>query len=185
MLYFSPPKLHLLTGPVNTIFKAMEKEWPDVANWTRACRVEKDEYHGGTFNGNSCRKLLRSSDLLRSICPPMCLKYADVFKAFNCVVESCYGDEVSPDFENHIQEFRHTFEGLDISVTPKIHCVLHHVPQFCQRYSCGLGKHSEQASESVHAHFKSFWAKYKVPKSHPEYAARLLRAVKEFNCNHF
>ena len=106
----------------------------------------------------------------------MRLKYADVFKAFNCVVESCYGDEVSPDLENHIQEFRHTFEGLDISVIPKIHCVFHHVPQFCQRYSSGLGKH---------AHFKSFWGKYKVPKSHPEYAANLLRAVKEFNCNCF
>ena len=163
----------------------MEKEWPDAINWTRACNIEKDEYHGGTFNGNSCRKLLKNTDLLRSMCPIVCLKYVSVLKAFNCVVESCYGDEISPDFENKIQEFKLTFEALDIPVTPKIHCVYYHVPQFCQHYSCGLGKHSEQASESVHAHFKNAWAKYKVHKSHPDYASNLLRTVKEFNCSHF
>ena len=153
----------------------MEKEWPQVTSWTQACSVEKDEYYGGTFNGNCCRKLLKNADLLRRICPPMFLKYADMFKAFNCVVESCYGDEVSSDFENHIHDFRRTFEVLDIPVTPKIHCIYHHVPQFCLQYSCGLGRHSEQASESVHAHFKTAWANNKLPKSHPDYAHNLLK----------
>ena len=163
----------------------MERDWPDCAKWAQLCNVEKDEYYGGTFNGNSCRKLLKNTDLLRSICPPIGLKYVSVFQAFNNVVESCYGDYLSPDFENHINEFKHAYDALEIPVTPKVHCVYYHVSQFCIKYSCGLGKHSEQASESVHAHFKSTWAKYKVPKSHPEYAVNLLKAVKEFNCTHF
>ena len=40
-----------------------------------------------------------------------------------------------------------------VNVTPKRHCIFHHVPEFCGKYG-GLGRHSEQASESVHADFK-------------------------------
>ena len=179
-----PPELHLLIGPVNTIFSAMAKEWPGAAEWAVACHVQKEDYHGGSFNGNACRALLLKSDLLRSMCPFFCLKYVEVFRAFKCVVDSCYGTELSADFEDRIHEFRHAFNALEINVTPKIHAVFHHIPQFCLKYATGLGRHSEQASESVHAHFKSTWAKYKVNQSHPDYAARLLRAVKEFNCSH-
>ena len=177
-----PPELHLLLGPVNTIFGAMEREWPDASKWTTGCHVEKDEYHGGTFNGNACRKLLKNTELLQLTCPMHCLKYVEVFRAFKCVVDTCYGTVLHPDFQVHIQQFRQSFEALEISDTPKIHAVFFHVPQFCLKYACGLGRHSEQASESVHAHFKSVWANYIVPQSHPEYSARLLRAVKDFNC---
>ena len=126
---------------------------------------------------------IKNTDILQQICPMYCLKYVEVFRAFKCVVDTCYGTVLSPNFQVHIQEFRQSFEALEIPVTPKIHAVFFHIPQFCLKHACGLGRHSEQASESVHAHFKSLWAKYKVCKSHPEYAARLLRAVKEFNCS--
>ena len=35
-----PPELHLLTGPVNTLYKAMEKLWHNASQWLVACHVQ-------------------------------------------------------------------------------------------------------------------------------------------------
>ena len=184
-LNLSPSELHLLTGPVNAIMTAMEQEWPGVSSWTNAINVDKDDYYGGTFTGNKCKKLLQETDLLRSICPPHILKYVDVLQTFEAVVNSCYGNALSHDYKTCIDAFRVAYQGLDIPITPKVHCIIHHVGQFCSKFSCGLGRHSEQASESVHARFKETWSKYKLPKCHDNYKFALLKAVKEFNCYRF
>lgn len=162
----------------------MESRWPGAAQWLAACSVEQDVYHGGTFNGNNSRKLLRNIDILRGMCPLDCLQYVTILDTFNNVVESCFGNELKSDFETRINNFKYECEASGIRLTPKMHCIFHHVPYFCKQYACGLGAHSEQASESVHALFKISWGKYKVPKSHPGYAKSLLKAVKEFNCYH-
>ena len=67
---------------------AMEKEWPEVNIWTEAVNVNKDEYYGGTFTGNKCKKLLKETDLLRSLCPSHVLKYVKVLKSFEGVVNA-------------------------------------------------------------------------------------------------
>ena len=47
-----PPELHLLTGPVNKMYSEMEAVWPAEEEWSKACNVKKEDYHGGTFAGN-------------------------------------------------------------------------------------------------------------------------------------
>ena len=156
----------------------MEKEWPEVNIWTEAVNVNKDEYYGGTFTGNNCKKLLKETDLLRSLCPSHILKYVKVLKSFEGVVNACFGNALSTDYESCIAAFKDAYEGSEIPIAPKVHCIIHHVPQFCKKFSCGLGRHSEQASESVHARFKETWGKYKLPKCHENYMFALLKAVK-------
>ena len=58
----------------------------------------------------------------------------------------------------NITAFRQAYLDLDIPVTPKIHAIFVHIPQFCKLMNVGLGRFSEQASESVHCGFKSVWA---------------------------
>lgn len=74
---------------------------------------------------------------------------------------------------------------LDVNVTPKVHAVIWHVPQFCARFNEGLGRCSEQAGESVHHDFAKTWENYKLKSlSHPEYGNSLKRAVCAYNGRH-
>ena len=58
ILLIPPPELHLLIGPVNKLYTALESVWPESENWLKSCNVKKEEYHGGSFAGNESRKLL-------------------------------------------------------------------------------------------------------------------------------
>ena len=49
-----PPELHLLLGPVNTLYKAMEV-WPNSKEWLDSCYVKQTDNHGGVFEGNDCK----------------------------------------------------------------------------------------------------------------------------------
>ena len=41
----------------------------------------------------------------------------------------------------------------DISITPKVHILTEHVPDFCKKHGYSLGWYSEQALESCHYDF--------------------------------
>lgn len=181
---FPPPELHLLLGPVNHIFNNMTKVWPDAVKWAAACHVERQAMHGGSFNGNSCMTLLNHVDILQQISPITCLKYVKVFRDFRKVVKSCYGQTLDQEYKTDIETFKKSFLELEISVTPKLHAIFHHIPEFCDKQQSGLGPWSEQASEAVHSDFKATWHKYKVPENHSSYAPQLLRAVCEYNAKH-
>ena len=69
--------------------KAFEKEFHDCAEeLARRCCVEKDSFHGGSFDGNVCHRLLQNTDSLRSICPLSALQYAECF-VFHHIVDFC------------------------------------------------------------------------------------------------
>ena len=112
----------------------------------------------------------------------MAAPYVLAFKALGDVVEACFGIELHDDFQKKIATFKDAFDALPIkTITPKIHAIFHHVPEFCQEHQIGLGLHSEQASEAVHSKFNDVWKRYKVSKNNPEYMNQLYRAVAEFN----
>ena len=46
--------------------------------------------------------------------------YVDLLVAFSMVVESCFGNEVVPGYEAHIQDFQAKYRALGITVTPKV-----------------------------------------------------------------
>ena len=180
-----PPELHLLIGPFNTIFKSMESNFPEIAAaWTKHCCVEKEAFHGGHFNGNSSKRLLNKLDFLRSISPIGCLKYIQCFDSFKTVIHSCYGYSLDENFKDHINEFKVAYMDISIPVTPKVHAIWYHIPEFCSAVNEGLARWSEQASETVHADFKQTWKKYSVSICHPAYSSRLLSAVQEYNASH-
>ena len=135
----------------------MKKIWPDAPLWLKRSNVQQSSYHGGTLQGNSCKRLLEKLDILESMCPLECLPFLAALKAFKEVVASCFGLTLKPDYIEEIRSFRSRYLDLEINVTPKVHAVFFHITEFCEKHGVGLGIYSEQASESVHAHFKKIW----------------------------
>jgi hypothetical protein len=48
-----PPELHLMLGPVNTMFNALMKKWPEAMQWADICNVSREAIHGGSFTGRN------------------------------------------------------------------------------------------------------------------------------------
>lgn len=188
---FPPPELHLLLGVVNKVFECLERMFPEISlEWAKFCNVQKELMHGGTFNGNSSRKLLKNVSFLEENLPLTFLLFAEVFNSFNIVVSSCFGKTLDENAAQHIETFKNNYLQLcsltnqKLSVTPKVHAVFHHILDFCTKADTGLGPWSEQASESVHSDFKMVWNRFKRTTSDPHYGKWLQRAVCEYNSNH-
>ena len=123
MLHLIPPaELHLLLGPVNTMFSELEELWPGADAWAKSCQAFQEGLHGGEFNGNSCMRLLHeeSTNKLESTIPSEHSAYVDAFRSFGMVVKSCYGYSVLPSFREDIEKFKESYLRLDISVTVKV-----------------------------------------------------------------
>ena len=169
---------------LSLFLSGMKKIWPNADSWLQACNIKEDPQHGGSLNGNGCRKLLRNTDKLASLCGLDCLPFVRAFKAFEKVVKSCFSLNLDIDYKTHIEHFREMYSDLGISITPKVHTVFFHVHEFCDRHQTGLGIFSEQASEAVHSNFSVTWKNYKFSDIHPEYPSQLLRAVNDYNTSH-
>lgn len=180
-----PPELHLMLGVVNYLYTKMCKDFPKTCEkWTKFCAVEREAFHGGSFNGNSCRRLLSTIDYLRSICPIGCLQFVKCFASFEKVIVSCFGKQLSEKYLGVIETFKNDFLGLNIRITPKLHAIFCHVPEYCARQNQGLGFVCEQASEAVHSDFGTFWNYYKVSTNNVRFGERFFRAVVNYNSSH-
>ena len=180
-----PPELHLLIGPVNTLYNELSRIWDGSESWIKACNVKRTEYHGGSFAGNDSRMLLKNVAKLKNLCPEYCTPFVQAFEAFNSVVSSCYGKTLLPDYVTNLEYFKEKYLALSINVTPKIHAVMYHVEEFCSQTGMGLGPWSEQTSEALHHDFNRMWENFKIKDmDHPSYSTNLLRAVSMYNSQH-
>ena len=181
-----PPELHLMTGPMNTMYSGLESLWPESENWLKSCNIEKTDYHGGCFTGPDTKKLLKNIDRIEAMTPNSAVhRYVNTLNAFNDVVSACYGDDLQLDYANKIKVFSGEYRKLGINITPKIHAVMFHIEEFCTLTGRGLAPWSEQTSESIHHDFKPTWDNFKVKSvDNPKYSEHLLRAVQTYNGKH-
>jgi hypothetical protein len=184
--FIPPPELHLMLGVVNRIFDELDKIWGENRAFKFAAEqnITRVGYRGGSMEGNQCKMLLNKLSLLEEVLPPQLLKFVNALKAFNLVRNACFGEQLSPNFMTLVQEFKGTYLALGIAVTPKVHAIFDHVPEFCNLKKVGLGMFSEQASESVHADFKHTWQRFAVPLTHHNFGSHLLQAVTKYNSMH-
>ncbi len=67
-------------------------------------------------------------------------------------------------------------------MTPKVHVLVHHVPEYVHRTGIQLGPTSEQALESQHRIFDIFHHRFKVNFTNsPVFRERLLNALLHYN----
>ena len=181
-----PPELHIMLGVVNKLLDELNTLWGNnrAYAWSHAKLICRENYHGGTLEGNACVKLLQKAPELVRDLPNHLKDFAWALNAFDLVRKSCFGQELHPDYKEKISKFQERYIALNISVTPKLHVLFSHVPEFCQKVGKGLGSFSEQASESVHSDFNLTWQRYRRQMNHPQYQDCFLRAVVDYNSFH-
>ena len=63
--FIPPSKLYLMIGALNTLANHMLDKFEDDAKfWIEKCGAEREvNYYGSSFNGNTCKKLLKHIDI--------------------------------------------------------------------------------------------------------------------------
>lgn len=189
------PELHLLQGFVNHIF------WKGLVPllgeetallWPKGLGLISKSYHGNTFEGNACRKLLQNADRLNSpeiyknVGDFAIVPYINAFKIMNKVVDCAFtSGRVGEGLEGHLNKLDGALDALEeVSETLKLHVLKTHTLdciQYLENYH-GLGYWSEQCGESVHREFLITWERHKINDiDNPSYADHLLSAVIEFS----
>ena len=183
----APPELHLMQGIFKHIFDKMSLEWPNVSLWLNSINVNQKNYHHGSFVGNDCLKMMKNIHILQQMAPLNIQKYVHILRCLYKVILACFGMDLDPDFKKYINEFKDVYITLGISVTPKVHILIEHVPYFITKQGRSLGWFSEQALESSHYEFlNNCWIKegYKRTIGHPDYAKNLQAAVTAYSSRH-
>ena len=182
-----PPELHLMTGVSFHIFKEIAKEMGEklAYQWLKKYVGKVDSSMG--FKGKQARTFLKKINEM-SRCrtpkfPRRLMKFIHTLQKFNKVVESCFGNELKKDeYEENIRAFTISYMALGISVTPKVHCVFRHVPEFCKRKGCGLGVYSEQVIEACHSDLWKIEQWYPTNlETDPKCDEKMLKKVTRYN----
>jgi hypothetical protein len=180
-----PPSLHIKLGIVNKLYAELLKLFPGLDQWPQDLYIIKESYHGQTFEGNECNRLLQNLDMLSNILPANLSNFLDCFHAFRDAMQACFGSNLEPDYRDKIMKFERSYNALKLSTTTKVHIMNRHVPEFIQKHGRPLGQFSEQAVEHCHAKFDRFFNCYRIKDiKHTSYLSNLFRAVMHFNAYH-
>ena len=141
------PELHLMLGIVNKILSLLNDEWSKLSGiedraykWCDKNNIHRLDYRGKDLNGPSCKLLLEKKlqKLRRDL--PWCLRhYILVFMAFDKVRMSCFSEVLIPSYKNDIIHFGNLYcylktpEGKLVNISTKIHVLLDHLAEFCER----------------------------------------------------
>lgn len=129
--------------------------------WPKKLNLVTKNYHGRQFEGNACRVLLKSADMLKDkdICGEVgelrVLPFINAFKAMDKIVGNCFSTKkIEPETVQNLNKLNKILPAMEISKTLKIHVLLDHFMD-CVNFwdGDGLGNWSEQAGESIHHEF--------------------------------
>jgi len=170
-------ELHLLLGIVNKLAAefSLHKHCGAVsASWTQSLGVIFSDYRS-EYNGNDCAALVSEhgvtllhsliqsatatvSGHLRSRARPRPVSAATLFyKAFltfGRLVRGVFGAQLSPEWQDLIQDFRSAYLLLGVTITPKVHIIFVHLQEWIESHDESLGRFSEQAGEALHHDFQ-------------------------------
>ena len=193
-----PPELHVLLGIVNKAIKVLEERIPNeiVKEWVAFAGAQRNAYHGGTFNGNNCKRLVDAADYLEVLVTkdfydftPFSLAMVDVLRKLRAVRHSCFGTELRPDYKTNLEKYQEAtlnlVQDFGVNLIVKDHIADFHVAPWLEEHGVGLGSSSEQTAESVHSIFANkYWdPRFKVSEKSPHFPRRLLRAACAFNAD--
>ena len=186
LTYYPPPELHLLLGGTNKLVAELNTRWGNdqAFQWLQKKGIHRADYRGGQFEGNQCRLILEKAKDLGLVLPSHLKGYANALDCLREVKNACFSHALAPDYAQKILDFKMAYCQLGLSVTPKMHALFQHVPEYCSRTQKGLAIVSEQTSEAVHHDFKRTWARFKVHEKHTEFPNKLLSAVVNYNSFH-
>ena len=169
-----PPILHIMLGIFNHLWKNMEKKSEEhesaLHNFALKHNCVRDSYHGKTFEGNECAKLMSKitpkDEFLSNLTDIE--HHLEALKILNNLRKQMFGTTLIQGWKKLLSEFNNIYILIpNITKPVKLHILLSHCDQFLNLYGLGkgLGFFSEQTGEAVHQKFETFFDKYKIKKS--------------------
>ena len=135
--------------------------------WYRVAHVTKSPYHGGSFEGNECRRLVTAGNaadwsgcgtLLSYRARALFVALDTLYKVVFSVRLQLTDDDVE-EVALVVQEFVDLWTSLaptlQLGSPLKLHVLAVHVPEFCSLYRCTPAAYGEQDGESAHRRFAS------------------------------
>ena len=107
--------------------------------------------------------------------------------ALNQVKNTCFGLKLDKSYKEQIQLYKAAYQLLGIKISPKVHALVTHMPQFLDSmqknyHEKGLGFGVNKHLKTVHYDFKQLYEQgYKVLSYHKLYSEKLLRSVIVYN----
>jgi hypothetical protein len=167
-----PGELHILLGVAKQICEEILVAWPPLEvesadsqgssidlpddnesrlgamAWFQKLHVSKKAYMGRQYTGNDCRRVIRNGKLLDDFSIAASQEQMDKFvlviQTLDSVVSACFGTVLDMDSADKIDIFYEAWLLLKIPASPKLHALIHHVPETCRRTGLPLGIFSEQ-----------------------------------------
>ena len=134
--------LHLVLGITNMLFDHLinivnqSNSCPlKATDWSNKLSINRPPMHLGEFNGNQCRHLLNNLYLLEELLESAKIgfeggKLIAAFKTFNAVRQACFGNVLNSSYRDSLFSIERVYKVLGISITPKVHAIIKHVPGF-------------------------------------------------------
>ena len=112
-------ELHHLTGPFGKLYNSCKIYYPKIEEWSNEVCFQK-KYHGGTFTGGDCKRLLERIDELERKMMEDCdeendsvigLRY-EIFRALEAVKKACFGKVLQPGWEDALKKLKEEITDL-------------------------------------------------------------------------
>ena len=114
--------------------------------------IQKSKYHGRSFEGNQCRKILNNIKKLKI--PDYLKEYRIVLSNLRNLHIVCNSDYLPHNYTEVLDKFSSSWCNLrnkfNISTTPKIHIILHHLEDYFDGTELTLKKCTDELVESMH-----------------------------------
>ena len=187
-------ELHVFLGIGNKIFDELHAALthdiengflhPSIYVWANTKSIVGQNYNGGQMDGPNLNLLLTKLDELETVVDPRFHKFIECLRLFHAVTVACFGMNLAEDWEEKIELFKTSYKSLDISVTPKVHCLFYEVPIFIRKTGKALGHFSAQHFESGHFDFEQTLNNFKRKESHPEHGTQLVKSMVTYAGEH-
>ena len=142
-------------GPINALLNLLEKVCPnETKELLLSSYITKEGYHGGELEGGQCYKLMKNIDKLEETIDDEHKSIIDAFKATEILNKAVCGKNLEDNFEEALENFEDSMMFLSgkygFSITPKIHILITHVPQYIHLTGKSLGFVTDQTVENCH-----------------------------------
>ena len=181
------PGLHCIKlGGVNLLFKHLG-EAVKLESFLKKHGLIMEGYHGGQYIGPDWGKLDDLEEEVKTQDPSKVV-FIDAMRDLKEVYRIAHTKDVDPNHREIVKKFENSVMILHkeykVPITPKLHIIIDHLPEFFDYTGKTLRKRTDQTVESTHSKFDKFVKihNYQVRDvKSDKVGENLLKAVKHFN----